>query len=1153
MIIYNLDLLRSEVPGYVTKQALRIMKLTTIIISAFLLQVSAHSHAQKVSLNEKNASLERIISSIREQTGYDFIGNANLLNTARPVTIKVDRISLEEALRLCFENQDLVYSIEEKTVVLKPKEKSVLSRMLDYFAQIEIRGSVQDTKGNPLPGVVVSVKAGTQKAVTNPGGNFTIKSVDENATLIFSMIGYVTQSVEVSGRKTINIQLLESTMKLEEVVVMGYTTVKKSDLTASVGQVNIEELAKAPVASFTEALAGRVAGVQVSSQDGQPGKGMGITIRGANSLTQSNAPLYVIDGFPVEDPEDGLLNPDDIESISIMKDAAATAIYGSRAANGIVMIETKRGKAGKPVVALNTSYGFQQVQKTMEVMSPYEFVKYQTELNLTAAEEGYFIDGKNLESYRDDAGTNWQDLIFKQSPISISNIAVRGGNVQTKYAISGSVYDQEGIIINTGYKRYQGRATIDQVISKRFKAGITANYSRINTYGQQVSAGNGGSFTAYLLSRAWGYRPVTGNDNVDLTQEDGDVEQITQFDIRLNPIVTSNNEYNKSGVSDFIGNGYLIYTPTSKLTFKFTGTVESKTRRQDIFYNSKTTQGSPLNPLNTRGQYGSVVYTETNIWSNDNTVTYKNTFDRNHNLTLLGGFSFQNFDLQSFGYASQNVPNQQLGLTGLDEGTPYSGEASTGENFIVSYFGRVAYNYKSKYLVEGTIRSDGSSKFSKGNKWGYFPSGSFAWNMHTEEFIKNLKYISNSKLRVSYGSSGNNRVGNYDSFPGLGFPLGSSYSFFNSTPSKGAVPSSLGNQSLRWETTSQFNVGYDLGLFNNRIELTADWYKKTTSDLLLDADLPATMGFLKARQNIGKIQNTGIELSLKTTNIKSKVFEWGSSFNIAFNRNKILELVRGQQALYTTVSFESQYSNNPAYISEIGQPAGMFYGYIFDGIYQLTDFDKSSAGVYTLKPGVTNNGASPQPGHIKYRDMNGDATISTQDLTVIGRGQPLHTGGFTNNFFYKGFDLNVFMQWSYGNDIMNANRYMFEGNGNGRISMNQYASYADRWSETNPSNTNFIARGQGTIGSYSSRVIEDGSYIRLKTVSFGYNVPSRIIKSVYLSKLRLTVAAQNLLTITNYSGMDPEVSVRNSAVSPGFDFSAYPIAKTLVFGLNATF
>lgn len=1016
-----------------------------------------------------------------------------------------------------------------------------------------LTGTVTDAEtGEPIPAVMIRAKLTGAAVTAGANGKYTIK-VDSSDILTFSFMGYTSKVLPVGKGAVLNVALTKSVSNLSEVIVVAYGTVKKADLTGSVGQVNMADMAKAPVASFSEALAGRIAGVQVSSQDGQPGKGMGIVIRGANSLTQNNSPLYVIDGFPIEDPEDGMLNPDDIETINILKDASATAIYGSRAANGVILVETKKGKLGRPVVSFNASYGVQQVQKKMEMMNAYEFVKYQAELNKTSADATYFINGRTLDSYKNIEGINWQDQIFRQSPVTISNIALRGGSGQTKYSISGSIYDQQGIVINSGYNRYQGRIAIDQGIGKKLKAGITVNYSKISTMGQPLAEGNGPSFTTYLLSRAWGYRPVSGDPNADLTDEDGDLDFLNQYDIRLNPIITNNNEYNKSQVSDLLTNGYLSYAPLSNLVFRFAGSVSNRQRRGDLFFNSKTVQGSPLNPRNVRGQHGSVIYSETNIWSNDNTVTYNTTFNKDHKITALGGVSFQNYKAETYGYAAQNLPNEQLEMPGLDEGIPYSGYASAGENFMASFFSRLAYNYRSKYLLEVTIRADGSSKFSKGHKWGYFPSGSFAWNMQEEDFMKDLRFVSNSKLRLSYGSTGNNRVGNYDAYSGLSFPVANSYSFNNGTPGKGAIISGLGNNDLKWETTNHLNIGYDLGLFNNRIEFTAEWYRKITRDLLLNADMPATMGMLNAQQNIGKIQNQGVELSLKTVNIKTKSFEWASNFNISFNQNKILELVRGQDALYSTVNFETQYNNNPPYISQIGQPAGMFYGYIFDGVYQLDDFNKSPSGVYTLKPGVSNNGAAAQPGHIKYRDVNGDGNISTADLVVIGRGQPVHTGGFSNNFTYKGFDLGVFLQWSYGNDIMNANRYMFDGNGNIRLSLNQFASYQDRWSETNPTNKNFKPGGQGTIGSYSSRVIEDGSYLRLKTVSFGYNIPERYLRTLHLSKLRLTVAAQNLLTLTSYTGMDPEVSVRNSVLTPGFDFSAYPIARTIVFGLNVIF
>lgn len=1147
-------------PGPFAKM-FRAMRYTAYLLLVFFLHVSGKNIAQTVTVSGNNLPLTKIFSIIEEQTGYVVFSNKKVLNGSRPVSLHAVDMPLERLLDAALQGQPLGYEISNKTILIYRKQESGrgAATQVALIAR-NITGTLEDSASAPIQRASVRLTPGNKGASTDNRGAFAIAGVAPGSyQLEISCLGYQPLRIPVNVTEGSDLDLGRIRMKqqantLGQVeVVVAYGTVKRADLTGAVGQVDMADLAKAPVASFSEALAGRIAGVQVSSQDGQPGKGMNIVIRGANSLTQSNSPLYVIDGFPIEDPEDGMLNPDDIETINILKDASATAIYGSRAANGVILVETKKGRTGKPVVTFNTSYGVQQVQKTIPVMDAYEFVKYQAELNKTSAANTYFQNGRTLEDYRGAEGINWQDQVFRQSPIMISNIAVRGGTGQTRYSISGSVYDQQGIVINSGYKRYQGRVAIDQAIGSKLKAGITVNYSRINTNGQPLSEGNGPMFTTYLLSRAWGYRPIAGNANVDLLDDDGDMAFINQYDIRLNPITTSNNEYNKTGTSDFLANGYLTYSPVSNLVFRFAGSMSNRQRRGDIFFNSKTVQGSPLNPRNIRGQHGSVTFTETNIWSNDNTVTYNTTINSDHKITALGGISFQDYRAETYGYAAQNLPNEQLSMPGLDEGIPYSSFASSGENFIASFFGRLGYNYRSKYLLEFTFRGDGSSKFAKGHKWGYFPSGSFAWNMQEEDFMKGLAFVSNSKLRISYGSTGNNRVGNYDAFSGLSFPVASSYSFNNGVPGKGAIISGLGNAGLKWETTRQLNIGYDLGLFNNRIEFTADWYRKITSDLLLNADLPATMGILQAQQNIGKIQNQGIELALKTVNFRTKDFEWSSNFNISFNQNKILELVRGQDALYSTVSFETQYNNNPPYISQVGQPAGMFYGYIFDGVYQLTDFDKSASGAYTLKPGVSNNGAAAQPGHIKYRDMNGDGNITPADLVVIGRGQPIHTGGFSNNFSWKGFDLNVFLQWSYGNDILNANRYMFEGNGNIRLSLNQFASYLDRWSETNPTNRNFKPGGQGTIGSYSSRVLEDGSYLRLKTVSLGYNLPARWLKVLHVNKLRLTAAAQNLLTFTGYSGMDPEVSVRNSVLTPGFDFSAYPIARTVVFGLNVTF
>ncbi|MGX5816749.1 TonB-dependent receptor [Chitinophaga lutea] len=1133
------------------------MRYTAYLLLFCLLHVSGKNVAQTVTFSGSNIPLVKIFNTIEKQTGYVVFSNKKTLEGSRPVTLHAIDMPLPRLLELALQGQSLGYEINDKTILIFKKTEADADPVQ---ATRNITGVLEDSASLPVQRASIRLVPGNKGTSSDVRGAFTITGVSPgDYVLEISCLGYQSMRlpVKVTASSDLNlgkIRMRQQANTLGQVeVVVAYGAVKRQDLTGAVGQVDMADLSKAPVANFTDALAGRIAGVQVSSQDGQPGKGMGIVIRGANSLTQSNSPLYVIDGFPVEDPEDGMLNPDDIETINILKDASATAIYGSRAANGVVLVETKKGKLGKPVVTLNASYGIQQVQKKIPVLGAYDFVEYQSQLNKTSANNTYFQDGRTLESYRNVEGINWQDQVFRTSPVFITNIAVRGGTGQTRYSISGSLYDQEGIVINSGYQRYQGRVAIDQGIGQRWKAGLTVNYSRINTHGQPLSEGNGPMFTTYLLSRAWGYRPVAGNPNTDLIDEDGDMAFISQYDIRLNPITTAKNEYNRTSTGDFLGNGYLTFTPVRNLVFRFAGSYSSRQRRNDVFFNSKTVQGSPLNPRNVRGQNGSVLYTETNIWSNDNTVTYNTTINNDHKITALGGFSLQQYKAQAYGYAAQNVPNESLGMAGLDEGVPYSTTGTAGENVITSFFGRLSYNYRSKYLLEFTFRGDGSSKFAAGHKWGYFPSGSFAWNMQEEQFMKSLPVVSNAKLRASYGTTGNNRVGNYDAFAGMSFPIAASYSFNNSTPAKGGIISGLGNSLLKWETTRQLNIGYDLGLFDNRVELTGDWYRKVTSDLLLNADLPATMGMLSAQMNIGKIQNQGVEFALKTVNFRNKAFEWSSNFNISFNQNKILELVRGQDALYSTVNFETQYNNNAPYISQVGQPAGMLYGYIFDGVYQYSDFDKSATGKYTLKPGVSNNGANAQPGDIKYRDMNGDLEITPADLVVIGRGQPIHTGGFSNNFSWKGFDLNVFLQWSYGNDILNANRYMFEGNGNIRLSLNQYASYMDRWSETNPTNKNFRPGGQGTIGSYSSRVVEDGSYLRLKTVALGYNLPAAWLRSLHMNKLRLTVAAQNLLTFTGYSGMDPEVSVRSSVLTPGFDFSAYPIARTVVFGLNATF
>ncbi len=1016
-----------------------------------------------------------------------------------------------------------------------------------------VTGRVTDA-GEPLPGATIKVKGTPRGTTTTQNGTFSIQAAN-NETLQIGFLGMKTQEILVGTRTLINVALEVESSSLSEVVVVGYGTVAKKDLTGSVGVAPVEDMLKAPVGTFAEALAGRVAGVKVNAEDGQPGGGINIVIRGAGSLTQSTAPLYVINGFPVENLDPATINPEEIESMTILKDASSTAIYGSRGSNGVIVIQTKRGKTGKPAVNFSTAYGIQMSPKPMELMSPYEFIKYQAELNTFApTTTAFFAGGKTLEDYRNAEGVNFQDYVLRDGSTQNYNLAVRGGTDQTKYSVSGSLFDQVGSIINTGYNRYSGRVDLQQNISNKIKADISANYNGIKKYGQQVNEGalTSGNPTAFALSRAWLYRPISPNPADDLLADAVDDEAMNASDFRVNPFIDLENQYSYdiSNLVDAVGT--INYEITKDLLFTTKGGIRHNKLTIERFYNSKTAQGGP-SPNNVNGVNGSIRDVFSNSFSNTNSLNYKKTFNNDHNFNALALFEINKNSSTSNGYSGRLLPNENLGMDGLAEGLSFNPIANSTRNTMASYAGRLEYNYKSKYILSGSFRADGSSKFT--NHWGYFPSGGVAWNMHSENFFqKALPFVSTSKLRASYGSSGNNRVGDFDTYARLQQNL-DGYSFNNSTPTGSVYISAVGNPDLAWEKVNTIDFGYEMGLLKDRIFLEVGVYRKETEDLLLNAILPPSTGFSSAFKNIGKLRNDGLEFSLNTVNITSRDFSWESNFNISFNKNMVMELTRGQQSLRTPAAYVSQF-NKDLYYAEIGKPAGMMVGFIWEGNYQYEDFDNPSPGVYILKPNVAANGAlrtTIQPGDIKYKDINGDGTMTDADLTFIGRGQPIHVGGFSNNFNYKGLSLNTFFQWSYGNDIYNANRLLLEGNSNGFANINQFASYSNRWSPTNPTNANYRTRGQGPIGFHSSRVVEDGSFLRLKTVSLSYNIPASLIKKAYLSSLNVNVSAQNLVTWTNYTGMDPEVSTRNNTLSPGYDYSSYPKSPTIAFGIKAGF
>jgi len=1157
------------------------MRLTIFFVILGTLLSTAKTYSQKVSYKGEYVLLEKVLKDLGKQSGHHLFYKYNEIKDVRIRNIALVSVDLETAMKEILDDLPFEYKIKDNTIIVnkssKPKTNVYAERTK---VQTPISGTVRGVGGRILPGATVSVKNTNISTITNQEGVFQLTNVPSDAVLVVSFLGYERQEIKIGNRQTIDVVLSENETSVEEVVVIGYGTVDKKDLTGSVGIVKVEELTKAPVASFDQALAGRIAGVQVSAaEDGQPGSGMNIVIRGANSLTQDNSPLYVIDGFPIENPENAGINPDDIESITVLKDASATAIYGSRAANGVIVIETKKGNVGAPVITLNSSVGPQMTTKTMEMLSAYEFVKYQIErygdggrarytpAELDPSHASYDPAGKILESYRNVQAVDWQDELFQTGLTQIHNFSVRGGTKETKYSISGAAFDQEAIVINTGYKRYQTRISLDQTINKKFKVGMNANYSYQKGYGQilgRTSATSSTTISGYLLYSVWGYRPVTGregDDNYELGDildgiVDEDVDDASS-DFRINPLVSARNTLRDRYTNNFTTNAYATYDITKNLVLKVTGGLNGLMIRNDAFYNSKTVRGAPveLRPNNINGVNGSIRNNRRFEWLNENILTYTQRFNKVHRLEVLGGMTLQSRRNTQDGFAANQVPNEELGIYALAQGLPLENYIGASRSTLQSYFTRVNYNYKSKYLLTATMRADGSSKFAPSNRWGYFPSGAFAWSMGKEDFMKGIAAVSDAKLRISYGVTGNNRVSDFAYLPAAEWNDLASYSFEN-IRYFGLNMDRLSNPKLKWESTGQLDIGYDISLFKNRVNFVFDWYRKTTYDLLLNAQLPYTTGYSTAYKNIGKVRNEGLEFTLNTVNIRNNKFVWESNFNISFNKNKIMALNENQDNMTSTISaFVSRMAQEPLYIAEVGAPAAMFYGLVWDGVYQYSDFDEISSGVYRLKLDVPDNGDSRtiiQPGDIKYKDINGDGVVDANDKTVIGNGLPIHMGGFTNNFSYKGFDLNVLFQWSYGNDLMNANRLIFEGNITNVHHFNQYASWADRWTPENPSNT--IHRvGGGGPQVISSRTIEDGSYLRLKTIMLSYNIPQSFLKRAKINTLSVNVASQNLWTWTNYSGMDPEVSVHNSVLTPGFDFSAYPHARTLVFGLKARF
>ncbi|WP_199138939.1 SusC/RagA family TonB-linked outer membrane protein [Pedobacter sp. ASV12] len=1053
----------------------------------------------------------------------------------------------------------------------------------------QISGTVTDkANGSTLPGVGVMIKGTKIATSTDANGVFKLAiPATGNTTLVVKYIGYNEKEVEVGDKKQVNVALEENATTLNEVVVnIGYGTVRKEALTGSVSSVTDKDLAGFPVGTAAEALAGKLAGVTVTTTEGSPGAEIQIRVRGGSSLTGDNSPLYIVDGIQVENAL-SVLSPNEIQSIDVLKDVASTAIYGSRGANGVVIITTKSGKNGKTIVSLEGYAGVRQIVNELKVMNPYEFVTYQYELynNNTAQDVKDAFAKKygtwdDLDIYKNIPNIDWQDKVFGRQAFSNTQILnLSGGTDKTTYNFTLNNMQEDGIMLESGFRRTFASFRFDHRISDKFRVGVNVRYSRQRVDG--VGTSSTGSQGTNRLRNSVRYQPYSGgSDSGDLFDADYLATQLS------NPISLAHQELKYDYRNDLISSGYVSYQILKNLNFRSTLGMNFTDRKTNGF-------NGPLSGL-ARNNAGLPAITLDNsnlqTFINTNTVNYRPNLGKDHSLDLLVGEELNKSDIKSNSSTIKWFPiniSADEAFASIQKAEPPVGSVQDKPTSLISgsrqlsFFARASYGYLGKYLATLNFRRDGSSFFAKGKRWGNFPSAQLAWRASEEDFIKDLKWdwLSNLKVRASYGIAGNNRIGQ-DLFRTL-FTANSTaggYAASDGSVTTGLIAGSvLANPNITWEKNISGNLGFDIDLFKNRVSLALDLYDNRTKDLLLNANIPPINGYNTQQQNVGKTQNRGLEIQLNAQVVKTRDFTYNAGINFSFNKNKILELQNGVQSYVA----QSGWVNSLAdFKVEVGKPVGQFYGFVSDGRYTVDDFNytqNTTTGVYTytLKPGIANSrvllgNKDPQPGDMKVKKLSSSSSmlIGDDDKTVLGTSQPKFTGGFNNQFAYKNFDLTVFMNFSVGNKVYNANKVEFTSQYNVKDN-NLLAVMNDRW-------RNFDANGvkvtdpvqltamnanttlwTPTTGNYAltSYAIENGSFLRITNVTLGYTLPSEMLKKTgFISRLRVYATVNNLYTFTNYTGYDPEANTRRSnPLTPGIDYAAYPRSRFVLAGLNLTF
>ena len=963
---------------------------------------------------------------------------------------------------------------------------------------INIRGTVTDTSNETLPGVSITIKGTQTGTVSDANGNYSIRAQRGNV-LEFTFVGMVKQSVTVGKQNVINIQMAADAINLDEVVAIGYGIAKKSDLTGAVASIKSENLTNSKVGTVTTALQGLAAGVQVTTGSVKPGGDASVVIRGVGSLRAGSEPLYIVDGIPVQG---GLqdLSSGDIESIEILKDASSASIYGSRGSNGVVLVTTKKGTSGKAKISLNASFGTQRMLNKQDLMNAQQYYEL-----VSIAQPNYKWTSEELRLLSRGESTDWQDAVTQNGQYQNYNFSISGGKNDIQHFLGVDWYDQKGTIKNSSFNKLTVRYNMDAKLNKWLRYGVRFNVieSKLMNINEEADSGYGTMFSA-----------ISSQPTAPIYTEDG--EYFDGFlNTRANPVAIVDLLDKATLKSRFVGSAYIEIEPIKNLKLR------SDNGGELVFYKVNTYEDGRMGQHYTAGGHANVMSNKKRYWQTENTATYSFDINKEHQLSAMAGFSASRTDYEEVTADSKKLSSilKYYNLQGAEEHGPNSSYAVPSS--LVSFYGRFNYNFSNRYLATLTMRGDGSSRFAPGHRWGTFPSVSAGWRISSEKFMQPLQdIVTDLKLRAGWGMNGNQGgFGNYAYMASMSaskLPVSEG----NLYPGLAIRPGSAANKELTWEKTSQWNLGLDLTMFDSRLSFSVDAYYKKTTDLLLTVSLPENVVPSSVTRNDGEMVNKGMEFTVSSQNLKGN-FQWNTDFNISFNRNKLTKLGLNKVYYYA----EMYESKEKAVILKEGLPLGTFFGYISEGV-------------------------DPETGNIIYRDLNGNGFIDPEDRTTLGNAQPKFIYGMTNTFSYAGFDLSVFLQGSQGNKIFNASRIDMEGMTDFR---NQSVRVLDRWKR--PGMITNVPRVGNTENNHnSSRFVEDGSYLRLKTVTLSYNFPKKWLNKIHLSRLQAYVTGQNLFTLTKYKGYDPEVNAfGGDSVAQGVDYGTYPQSRAVIFGLNVEF